>query len=133
MADASEGEDEITGYWVKNDYEKLRALNIDIGRAETQGDKRFFKTLLARHFAMRRANGELRGRRGFIAAMKRSDERVTEIQSVTFFEANRALVNCVVTMETADGTMRFHNARLFIRPLPNKDWQLLAWANEPIS
>ena len=33
-------------------------------------------------------------------------------------------------METADGAMRFHNARLFTRPLPDKDWQLLAWANE---
>jgi hypothetical protein len=44
---------------MENDYEKLRALNIDIGRAETQGDKRFFKTLLAHAFAMRRASGQL--------------------------------------------------------------------------
>jgi hypothetical protein len=38
---------------------------------------------------------------------------------MTFFMANRALVSCVVTMETADGTRRFRNARLFTRPSPD--------------
>ena len=118
---------------MENDYEKLRALNIDVGRAETQGDKRFFATLLAHAFAMRRASGQLDDRDGFIAEVKQSGERITEIQSITLFEANRALVSCVVTMETAEGARRFHNARLFTRPLPNGDWQLLAWANEPMT
>jgi hypothetical protein len=115
---------------MKNNYEKLRALNIEIGRAETRGDKQFFKTLLAPHFAMHRASGEFEDRKGFIADVKRGDKRVTEIRSITFFEANCALVSCVVTMETAKGTVRFHNARLFTRRLPDMDWQLLAWANE---
>jgi hypothetical protein len=91
---------------MENNYQKLRALNIDIGRAEARGDKQFFETLLAHHFAMHRANGEFDDRKGFLANVKESGERVTEIQSITFFEANRALVSCVVAMETSDGATR---------------------------
>ena len=39
----SESKDEITRYTMENDYEKLRALNIDTGRAETLGDTQFSK------------------------------------------------------------------------------------------
>jgi hypothetical protein len=114
-----------------SDYELLRDLNVDIGAAETRGDKAFFEDLLAPAFAMLRAKDyKIDDRTAFISAVKESAERQTSVGSITFFEANRALVVCTVTMETPDGEGRFHNVRLFIRPSAKRNWQLLAWANE---
>jgi hypothetical protein len=114
------------------DYEQMRTLNIEIGKAEARGDTAFFEDLLAPVFAMRRADGKHMDDRGrFIAALAESGERATEVDSITFFEANRALVVCIVAMETAEGTRRFHNVRLFTRQEAGTPWELLAWANEP--
>jgi hypothetical protein len=114
------------------DYEQLRSLNVEIGNAETRGDSAFFDDLLAPVFAMRRADGKRMDDRGqFIAAVAESAERATEVESITFFEANRALVICIVAMETPEGLRRFHNVRLFTRQAADTPWKLLAWANEP--
>jgi hypothetical protein len=117
---------------MQSDYEQLRTLNIEIGNAEGRGDTAFFEDLLAPVFAMRRADGKRMDDRGqFIAAVAESAERATEVESITFFEANRALVVCILAMETAEGTRRFHNVRLFTRQAADTPWKLLAWANEP--
>jgi hypothetical protein len=116
-----------------SDYELLRDLNVDIGAAETRGDKVFFEDLLAPAFAMRRADGKrIDDRTQFIAAVKESADRPTTVHSVTVFEGNRALVTCTVTMDTGQGLRQFHNVRLFTRPAAGDRWQLLAWANEPV-
>jgi hypothetical protein len=113
-------------------YEQLRTLNIEIGNAEARADTAFFEDLLAPVFAMRRADGERMEDRGqFMAAVAESAERATEVESITFFEANRALVICIVAMETPEGPRRFHNVRLFTRRAADTPWMLLAWANEP--
>jgi hypothetical protein len=115
-----------------SDYELLRQLNIDIGEAEAQGSTEYFEALLAPAFAMRRADGErIDDRERFIASIAESADRPTKVDAITFFDANRALVVCTVTMDTADGSKRFHNVRLFTRPSSSDRWQLLAWANEP--
>jgi hypothetical protein len=120
------------GYTMPSDYEFLRQLNIDIGKAEARGATEFFEELLAPAFAMRRADGKrIDDRERFIASVAESADRPTKVDSITFFEANRALVVCTVTMDTADGYKRFHNLRLFTRPSSSDRWQLLAWANEP--
>ena len=119
---------------MQSDYEQLRALNIEISNAESRGDSAFFVDLLAPVFAIRRKDGtSFDDRDEFIAGVAKSAERATEVHSVTFFGVNRALVECVVAMETSEGTKRFHNLRLFTRQTAAATWMLLAWANEPIS
>jgi hypothetical protein len=119
---------------VAADYDELRALNIEIGNAEARGDRSFFDDLLAPVFAMRRADGKrMDNREQFISGVVESSNRATEIQSITLFDLNRALVVCVVMMETAEGPKQFHNLRLFTRQSADGPWKLLAWANEPTS
>jgi hypothetical protein len=116
----------------QNNFEWLRSTNIEIGNAETQGNKAFFEALLAPCLAFRRATGQVVDRPAFIAGISPSAKRTTSIQSITLLENNRALVECTVTMEADGGAKRFHNVRLFVREGPSKPWKLLAWANEPI-
>jgi hypothetical protein len=106
----------------------LTALNVAIGEAESRGDKAFFEELLAPAFAMRRARGSIDDRDAFLGGVKESAQRTTDVESVTLFAENRALVVCTVTM---DGE-RFGNVRLFTREAADRPWQLLAWANEPV-
>jgi hypothetical protein len=102
-------------------HEKLRALNIEIGEAETRGDKPFFEDLLAPVFAIPRADGKrMDDRETFITAVGKSAYRTTQVESVTVFEANRALVVCIVAMEVAEGTASFQNVRLFTRESPGE-------------
>ena len=111
-------------------YDRLAHLNARIGKAESEGDTRFFEDLLASAFAFRRANGVIADRAAFLGAVKKSPERDTQIDSITLFGSHRALVTCVVRM-TVDGERRaFHNVRLFVSD-ESGDWKLLAWANEP--
>lgn len=117
---------------MEREHEKLRALNVEIGERETLGDKSFFGELLAPAFAMRRAPGAVVDRDRFIKDVKQSAPRQTDVESITPFEANRALVVCVVARGVGESAERFHNVRLFTRESPEADWKLLAWANEPI-
>jgi hypothetical protein len=117
---------------METDLEWLRSTNIEIGNAETQGNKEFFETLLAPCLAFRRANGQILDRPNFIAGVSPSAKRTTNIQSITVLEKNRALIECTVTMEDDGGAKRFHNVRLFVREGESNQWMLLGWANEPI-
>lgn len=115
-----------------SDRDQLARLNAEIGAAETRGDAAFFEELLAPAFAMRRADGKrIDDRERFIAAVAKSAERRTDLHSIAFFETDRAVVACTVTMATPEGDRRFHNLRLFVRQGPSSPWKLLAWANEP--
>jgi len=117
---------------MQSDHDWLRSTNIEMGNVETKGTKEFFEGLLAPAFAIRRAGGRVEDRDTFIAAVAPSAKRTTDIGSITLFEVNRALIECIVTMETDTGEERFHNVRLFVRERPSAPWCLLAWANEPI-
>jgi hypothetical protein len=114
-------------------YDELRRLNDRIGHAEAGGDKRFFEELLAPAFAIRRADGRrIETREEFISGVTKSARRTTQVRSISIFDANRALVDCTVTMDGADGARRFHNLRLFVRRSARSEWKLLVWANEPL-
>jgi hypothetical protein len=109
-----------------DDRRDLRQLQLEIGRRESAGDRAGLDGLLAPAFAFRRADGSVVDRAGFLAAVKQSPARHTEVTAVTL-HGDRAVVECVVTM---DGKA-YHNLRLFIRQ--GDEWKLLGWANEAAS
>lgn len=110
------------------DIEKLYEMNMEIGIAEAEGQSDFFRERLAPAFAMRRASGSTEGRETFIGKVAHSGGRDTQILSISILGRNRAAVDCIVEL---DGK-RYANFRLFTRESPDADWQLLAWANEPL-
>lgn len=115
---------------MSTDLHWLHDTNARIPAAETAGDRAFFEPLLAPLFAIRRASGKIEGRDDFIAAVKASEKRTAEVLSIEVFGDTRAVVTSIVTMETAEGSKRFHNLRLFVREASGSSWMLLAWANE---
>lgn len=106
-------------------FDVLTELNLEIGVAESMGDKEFLEKVLAPVLAFRRANGECIDRNIFLSAVKSGARRETEMESISLLGHNRAVVTCTVSM----GDKRFHNVRLFV--LMDQDWKLLGWANEP--
>ncbi len=112
------------------DFEELWKLNMEIGLAETAGSKDYFEQKLAPAFVLRRANPsrDTVNRSEYMEGVKRSSQRATEIESITLFGKERALVTCIVTM---DGK-KYHNILIFFRQL-GRDWRLLGWANEPLT
>ena len=116
---------------MSNDDEALGILNIEIGKAESRGDKGYFEDLLAPAFAFRRASGAVVDRKQFIEAVAASVPRLTAIRSITFAGKARAVVVCVVTMEVQGAKRDFDNLRVFVRTDDGK-WKLLGWANEAV-
>ena len=115
------------------DNEALRALNIEIGHAETRGDVKWLAEVVAPELAFSRADGTTIDDAGrFLQKVRSSAPRETtfepERDSIEVV-GNRAIVKCVVTVKSPDGDKRYHNLRLFVR-IDGK-WRLLGWANEP--
>jgi hypothetical protein len=111
----------------QDDRQALTDLNVEIGRAETDGNRALLETILAPKLAFLRANGAIDDREEFLNKVTRKDppeERETEVESIAFY-GNRAVVSCIVTMASG----RYHNIRLFIK---HGDWKLLGWANETL-
>ena len=115
-------------------HDELRALNIEIGEAETRGDVPFFEDLLAPAFAMRRADGKRIDDRGaFVRAVAKSAKRATEIQSVTMFEENRALVDVHRHDARCRGHETLSQCPALHSTVGEESLAALAWANEPLS
>jgi hypothetical protein len=108
---------------------ELERINQEIAIRENEGAADYFRTRLAPHFAMRRANGSTTDREGFIASLKPGGKRQTvRIDSLALLGQQRALCSC--TISTPDGT--FDNLRVFVRDAGAPEgWLLLAWVNEP--
>jgi hypothetical protein len=114
----------------QNDIDTFKKRNVDIGDAETKGDKDWFEGVLAPQLAFLRADGKtFDNRDAFLDKVKQSDVRETEVESVEVY-GNRAVVTCIVTLKSTDGDKRFHNLRLFVRH--DGEWKILGWANEPL-
>ena len=111
-----------------DDLAVLAQLNVDIGAAETRGDRAFLDSVIAEQFAFRRASGAVVDRPGYLAAVAESEPRLTEIESIQLY-GDRAVVTCVVTLDRDGERPRFHNTRLLIRAATG--WQVLGWANAP--
>lgn len=117
---------------MNEDFKNLISLNQKIGEAEERGDRHFLDSILAPAIAFRRADpqGTIVDREAFLDNVKPSAARTTEVESVAYLGAMRALVTCIVTMTVDGKRKRFHNLRIFARV--NQEWKLLAWANEEL-
>lgn len=114
----------------QNDIDALRQLNVELGDAESQGNREWLDGVIAPELAFLRADKKTFDNRAtFLAKVKRSDGRKTEVESVETY-GDRAVVKCIVTVKSESGDKRFHNLRLFVRN--DGEWKLLGWANEPL-
>lgn len=112
------------------DIDELTKLNVELGDAETRGDGEWLANVIAPELAFRRADRTtIDNRAAFLAKVKQSDPRETEVESIELY-GDRAVVKCIVTLKSATGDERFHNLRLFVRH--DGAWKLLGWANEPM-
>src|SRR5260221_1832330 len=107
------------------DHEWLETTNVEIANAETRGDKAFFEDLLAPSFAFRRVTGIVVDRKQYIDAVAPSAAKTTNVRSITFAGKTRAIVSCVVTMESQGAKKDFDKLRVFIRTADGP-WKLLA-------
>ena len=115
---------------MRDDIELLRQLNVQIGAAETSGDRAWLDGVLMPHLSFRRANGAVVDREGYLSMVEPSGKRETDIEAIQLY-GDRAVVSCIVTMQSPNGERRkFHNLRLFTRI--DSGWKLLGWANEPM-
>jgi len=114
-----------------DDKQVLEKLNTEIGDAESKGNLKWLTDVIAPEFAFRRASGKIDGGVGFLKAVKASEPRKTDIESIDLY-GKRAIVKCIVKM----GDKKFHNIRLFVwidgQEGQEGQWKLLGWANEPL-
>lgn len=110
---------------MNNDIEVLQALNAKIMEAENAGDREWLASILAPHFAIQRANGDVADRDSFLQNVKAGGDRVSRIVEPIRVYGNRAVVQFVVST----GGRQIDNLQLFVRR--KGEWQVLGWANEP--
>lgn len=119
---------------MQRDEDMLRELNVRIGEAEHKGnkaDKDFLAGVVAPVLAFRRANGAFTDRAIFLAGIKPSPCRETEIKSIEPMGRHSAVVTCEVSVIEEDRRTRFLNVRLFVKS-DDSSWRLLGWTNEAI-
>lgn len=115
---------------MQNDIELLARLNIQIGEAESKGDRNWLAGVIAPKLAFRRADGTtIDDQADFLKKVARSDPRETKVESIDL-NGDLAIVKCIVTVKSASGDKRYHNLRLFVRH--EAKWKLLGWANDPM-
>jgi uncharacterized protein DUF4440 len=110
----------------------LKALNIRIGAAESKGDKpakKWLGDVIAPVLGFRRASGRFAGRDEYLKAVAPSDRRDTTIEAIDIY-GDRAVVRCIVVVQSPTGEKSYHNLRLFVKQDGN--WKLLGWANEAL-
>src|SRR5262249_5737420 len=113
---------------VTSDQVALTDLNKKIGDAENRGDRDGLAGILAPRLAFQRADDQrtVDDQVAFLQKVKAGGKRVTRILEPIELFGDRAIVQCIVTVDDRD----FHNLRLFVRR--DGSWKLLAWANEPL-
>lgn len=115
---------------IADDRQALQLLNEQINAAENRGDAAFLAGILAPRLAFQRADPARTVDDGVAFLQKVNDKferRIKVIQPIRV-EGDRAVVECVVTLEDNSS---YHNFRLFVRR--EAEWKLLGWANERIS
>lgn len=111
---------------VTSHQETLRELNCRIGDAENRGDRDWLAGILAPRLAFQRADDQktVDDQVAFLQHVKAGGSRVTRIIEPIEVHGDRAIVQCVVSVDDQE----FHNLRFFVRR--DGSWKLLAWANE---
>ncbi|SRR5688572_1239966 len=113
-----------------NDKEVLTQLNVQIGEAETKGDRQWLSDVIAPKLAFRRADRKtIDDHDDFLKKVTTSEPRETSIDLIDI-HGDRAIVRCTVTVKSASGDKQYDNIRLFVRH--EGQWRLLGWANEPM-
>lgn len=111
---------------MQNDINALADLNIQIGEAESRGDRHWLDQHIAPVLAFKRSDElTFANRENFLSEVVPSERRDTEIVSIDL-DGDQAIVKCIVTMSPSGE--KYHNLRLFVRH--EGDWKLLGWANE---
>lgn len=116
---------------MEDDMALFAQINVQLGTAETAGDRDWLDGVLAPQPTFRRANGAVQDWKGYLAAVALSDPRETDIDSIVPY-GDRAVVSCIVTMtvQSSNGEKRrLHNLRS-TRGDPGR--QILGWANAPM-
>lgn len=82
------------------DIEALKERNIEIGAAESRGDRDSLDGALATKLAFQRANEAktIVDRKEFLDAVASGSDRDTEVESIHLY-GDRAVVTCIVTMK----------------------------------
>lgn len=113
---------------VTSDQAALTDLNKKITEAENRGDRDWLGGILAPRLAFQRADDQktVDDQVAFLQKVKAGGKRVTRIIEPIELFGDRAIVQCIVTVDDQE----FHNLRLFVRR--DGSWKLLAWANEPL-
>lgn len=111
-----------------SDQAVLADLNKKIGEAENCGDRDWLAGILAPRLAFQRGDDQktIDDQVAFLQKVKEGGKRVTRIIEPIELFRDRAIVQCIVTVDDQE----FHNLRLFVRR--DGGWKLLAWANEPV-
>jgi hypothetical protein len=118
------------GWQMQDEFDALTDLNLQIGYAESAGDKESLEKHLAPVLAFRRANGDCVDKQHFLEKVAKGAPRETAIESIDLVGRDRAVVTCVVSMGDGEQQKSFHNIRLFVRM--QDGWKLLGWANEAV-
>jgi hypothetical protein len=112
------------------DNDELIQLNMDLGQAEARGDREWLSQHIAPQLAFLRADGKtIDDRASFLTKVSPSAPRETQIISIGI-HGDRAMVGCLVTVQSQTQAKTYHNLRLFVRH--EGIWKLLGWANEPV-
>lgn len=111
---------------LQGDIQALAELTLKISDAEDAGVAAPFDKILAPRLAFQRADPQqtVDDRGEFLQKVKPSGPRQTRIIDPIQVYGNRAIVQCIVTIDGQD----YHNLRLYVRR--EKEWKLLGWANE---
>ncbi len=124
------GREDLSMTMAGHDAETLMQLNMQIGEAESRGDRDGLDGVIASRLAFQRADGvTVDDRAEFLSKIKAGDSRQTRIESIDII-GDRAIVKCVVTLKSAGADKSYHNLRLFVRQAGQ--WKLLGWANESL-
>ena len=114
----------------------LISLNDRIIETENRGadgeSRAFLDNILAPVFAFRRASGALTDRDGYLNSLTSGGDRVVlGTYDITRAGKYRAIVSCRIQMTVGNVLREFDNLRIFVKN-EGMEWQLLAWANEPV-
>jgi hypothetical protein len=115
---------------VATDQNELIQLNSDFGHAEASGDHEWLGQHIAPPLAFLRADGKtIDDRATFLSKVSPCSPGETQIISIDI-HGDRAMVACLVTVQSQTEAKTYHNLRLFVRH--EGTWKLLGWANEPV-
>lgn len=103
--------------------------NLDLPKAEDNGDIPFFNGFLSEQLLFRTATGVELDKAGFIKRGFRNRNRLSDSIRVLYKGLDCVLISAVVTIEEGGAAQSFLNARLFVRE--GSTFECRVWLNSP--